>query len=345
MDAKGEELPQVFAEGEALHLVDGCAAAQVGHAAVDVEDGRAGEIDVQVGVGVVDLFELARPVGVFVYLVQQEIAPALLAEGVGQVHQRVVGKIEIVGRGVEGAFYGEGLPGMLQQQGGFAHAARAHKAQHAVAPTDVGVFIAYEREVGASDELVKNGIQAFHRQLFGCKCTYFALTQCSFCPKTALMRCNFSALGLPAALFRLFFREYSAEDGFVMDKSPGFFVRDDSCGDAGGRCVLGDVSCHDGAGADGGVVADVYVLDDANVGADVDVVADDGGSAFVAADGEELADVAVVADDGFAVDDDAYAMPDVEAVAYLGGSRYLDAILDGQAFVHQDGQRVEQVLP
>ena len=337
--------PQIFAEGEPLHLVDGCAAAQVGHAAVDVEDGRAGEVDVQVGVGVVDLFELARPVGVFVYFVQQEIAPALLAEGVGQVHQRVVGKIEIVGRGVEGAVGGEGLLGMLQQQGGFPYAARAHEAQHAVAPANVGVFIAHEREVGASDELVKNGIQAFHRQLFGCKCTFLHSYSAAFTRKLHCDGAIFLTLCLSAVLSWLFFREYSAKDGLVMDEPAGLFVRNDSCGHTGGRCVLGDVSCHDGAGAYGGVVADVYVLDDANVGADVDVVADNGGSAFVTADGEELADVAVVADDGFAVDDDAYAVADVEAVAYFCSSRYLDAILGGQAFVHQHGQRVEQVLP
>lgn len=99
---------------------------------------------------------------------------------------------------------------------------------------------------------------------------------------------------------------------------------------------FGGVSCHCGSGGhvfdhngscpDGGIVADFHVFNDADVRTDIYVVADCGGRAFVAPDWKELGYIDIVADFRATVDYDAYAMPDVEAVADLRGIRDLDSV-------------------
>lgn len=94
----------------------------------------------------------------------------------------------------------------------------------------------------------------------------------------------------------------------------------DDFGRDSGHCDAGrHVFDHYGTSPDGGIVADYHVFNDADVRADIDIVADCGGRAFIAPDRKKLADVDIVANFCATVDDDAYAMPDVETVADLSG--------------------------
>ena len=106
---------------------------------------------------------------------------------------------------------------------------------------------------------------------------------------------------------------------FVLDVFRMGTVGDDFSGDSG-HCDAGrHVFDHYGSCPDGGIVADFHVFNDADVRADIDIVADCGGRAFVAPDRKELADVDIVADFCATVDYDAYTMPDVKTVADLSG--------------------------
>ena len=80
------EHPQVLAEGKPLHVVEQGTAAQVGSSFVNVQDGRAGEDDAQSRMIVVYQFQFARPVLVFMYLVNDEVASSPLDKVIGQVH-------------------------------------------------------------------------------------------------------------------------------------------------------------------------------------------------------------------------------------------------------------------
>ena len=154
---------EVFPERKSLHFVNRGAAAEVDGSFVDVENGGAGESDSHVGVGVVDLLQFPRPIGVFVNLVDEQVSAALLVERIGKLHKGVVGEIEVVGGNVERGFPVEVLLDVLQKEGGFSHTARTHKAEHSSLPIDFIMLVAHETGVRQREQLVEIFLQPIHK--------------------------------------------------------------------------------------------------------------------------------------------------------------------------------------
>ena len=89
---------QVFPEREPRQAVFQLAAAQVGPALLQIEDGRTRIAHAQRRIGVVDVLDLGGPVLIFVYLVDIERLATLPIELSGQLHERMRREIEVVGR-------------------------------------------------------------------------------------------------------------------------------------------------------------------------------------------------------------------------------------------------------
>ena len=85
-----------------------------------------------------------------------------------------------------------------------------------------------------------------------------------------------------------------------------------------GRGILGDILAHDAPGPDGHVVVNHDVLDDADAGADIDVVTNLRRATLIRPDGHELREIHVVSDNRSGVEHDRPVMPYVQAVADLG---------------------------
>lgn len=75
----------------------------------------------------------------------------------------------------------------------------------------------------------------------------------------------------------------------VLDVSAGVVIVEDTGGVACGGGTGGNVFRDHGAGADGDIVPNADIFYDGDHRADIDVVADDGGSVLIRAYGEALA--------------------------------------------------------
>ena len=74
---------------------------EIGFATLDVKNRRTCEYDMEVGVGVVNLLQLARPSVVLMYFINVQMRATLFYEVVGKTHKMVGGKIHMIGRDIE----------------------------------------------------------------------------------------------------------------------------------------------------------------------------------------------------------------------------------------------------
>lgn len=98
-----------------MHFIDRNSSAEIGHTLVNVEDGRTRDNNLQFAVAVVDLFQLARPSCILVYLIYEDVFTVHLDKPIRYIHQAVCGKIHVVGRHIEGVCYGQVFLDVLQQ--------------------------------------------------------------------------------------------------------------------------------------------------------------------------------------------------------------------------------------
>ena len=177
---------QVLAEGKPLHVVEQGAAAQVGRSFVDVQDGRAGEDDVQPRMVVVYQFQFACPILVFMYFVNDEVTPSPLDKVIGQVYQVVAGEIEVVGIDKERRVALQPFLGMLQHQRGFSYAAWPYQSHQTVLPVYAVEYITVVFSGGIPQQNIKVGLQFLHFfSFFGGKDTKSALNSVHFYEETA----------------------------------------------------------------------------------------------------------------------------------------------------------------
>ena len=129
---------EVLAEAQALNVVVHAAAGQVGVALGEAQQAAAAQHHAHGGVEVVDLLHLAAPAGVFVHLVEEEVAAAVEVELFGQLEQRVGVEVVVVARGVErlAVAWAVAALDVLQHHGGFAHALGPADGHQAGFPVD-----------------------------------------------------------------------------------------------------------------------------------------------------------------------------------------------------------------
>jgi len=148
----GEDLIEgVWAEGIARQQVDEFAereSAQVVrlHDAVEFRvlvlephDAAASEDGLEVGIEVIALAELARPVRLLEHLINEEHSAAVAVEFSCKVGDTLALKIEVVHVDIQAllVLYIEMFLCVLQQKGGLADASRSLDADHAVGPVDL----------------------------------------------------------------------------------------------------------------------------------------------------------------------------------------------------------------
>lgn len=114
------------------------AAGQVGVALGEAQQAAAAQHHAHGGVEVVDLLHLAAPAGIFVHLVEEEVAAAVEVELLGQLEQRVGVEVVVVARGVEclAVAWAVAALDVLQHHGGFAYAFRSADSHQAGFPVD-----------------------------------------------------------------------------------------------------------------------------------------------------------------------------------------------------------------
>lgn len=95
--------------------------------------------------------------------------------------------------------------------------------------------------------------------------------------------------------------------------------------DCGG--VLGDVAYYYSTGRNGRVAANLYILYNADVGANVNIVTNCCRCTFICANGKKLADIYIVSNGCSAIDDNTDSVPNVKAVANFSITWYLNTIL------------------
>ena len=134
---------QVFPEREPRQAVFQLAAAQVGPALLQIEDGRTRIAHAQRRIGVVDVLDLGGPVLIFVYLVDIERLATLPIELSGQLHERMRREIEVVGRHVKRGRRIFVQLDVLQYEGRFADAPRSEDSHKAALPQNLVVNVAH----------------------------------------------------------------------------------------------------------------------------------------------------------------------------------------------------------
>ena len=93
---------------------------------------------------VVNLFELARPIGILVNLIKNKMSYPLLHSLIGQGDQRMSGKIGMVGRCIQPLvliIMGEYI---LLHHRRLAHSPGAHQSHEAIIPNDAVIHITTE---------------------------------------------------------------------------------------------------------------------------------------------------------------------------------------------------------
>ena len=132
---------KIFPEGQSLHLVNRRPTTEVGHSPVNVQYGRTRKKHLHVGIGIIHLLQLHRPIGILVDFVYEQMAAALLAEIIRQVYQCMVCKIDIVCRDIQCILHGKILLDVLQEKRGLPHSTRSYQAQHTAVPLDFIILI------------------------------------------------------------------------------------------------------------------------------------------------------------------------------------------------------------
>ena len=128
-----------FAEGETAQVVRLHDAVKFRVLILEPHDAAAGEYDVETGVEIVALTELAGPVRLLEDLVDEEHATTVAVEFSSEVGDAVALKIEVVHVDIQAltVLYVEMFLGVLQQKGGLADASGALDADHAMGPVDL----------------------------------------------------------------------------------------------------------------------------------------------------------------------------------------------------------------
>jgi hypothetical protein len=146
-------------EGHAIKGVCGLATREVDLGIIHNKERGAGIYNAHVGIVVVDVLEVDRPLVVAVNFVEVEAHDAVLIGPIDEVHERMGGEPEVVERGIEGLV--DVLivfEDVLQEHGSLAHATGAFDAYETGIPVDLGIEIALEAQVNPG-ELAMIGIE------------------------------------------------------------------------------------------------------------------------------------------------------------------------------------------
>ena len=115
--------------------------------------------------------------------------------------------------------------------------------------------------------------------------------------------------------------------------------RQNTCWDASDYCVLWDIPCHNGIGANCDIVANPDAAEDLGSGPNENAVANYWHACpfttISLSDGDALRDITVLADLGLRVNNNPSPMPNVKPTSNLSLMGNFNAILDGAATEYQ----------
>ena len=135
---------QKLSKRQPLHEIRRGAPTKVSLASPYIEDRGSCERDRQIGQAIIYHLELSRPVGVLVYLIDEQLSATHMIELPCRLIQRVHGEIHVIGCDIERSLRRARRVGVLQKQGSLSHPARTHQAKHAAPPRKPRVHVARE---------------------------------------------------------------------------------------------------------------------------------------------------------------------------------------------------------
>ena len=134
---------EILAEGEAMECVHTETTGEVALGIVNLEEGGAGEDDVELGIIIVEVLDGTYPAGVFVNLIEKEMGDTVGIEVFCEFGDGMAAEPDVVEGDIEGlCAIREGKADMLKHHGCLAHTFGSLDANESFVPLDSTVEIA-----------------------------------------------------------------------------------------------------------------------------------------------------------------------------------------------------------
>ena len=159
------EQQEILAVGEALHLIHTCASAEVGQTFNDVEDGRASEDDMQLGMIVINQLQFTAPVMILVDLVDDKVVASGTRELASEVYEVMGAEIKVFGCDIQSLGSWHIFFEMLKYQRCLADATRSDKTYHACIPFDFAEEVTMKVRCRFTQQFVEIDLKSFHRAM------------------------------------------------------------------------------------------------------------------------------------------------------------------------------------